>query len=241
MNIELYNSINWSTNVVWSWHTIWTTMLFVAVGYLLGSILVSRTYISLVRGGNTTFTNKKTGKEYTLTRFGTSVTARSLGLKWGIIHFIWDFAKPMVAFWGFMYPLVQFGPEVFQSGIVSLGLLAVLIGNNWPIFWNFEGGIGVACGVGILVTINWIAGLIGFLTWLVVASVTGNSGLGGLAGTVIGISMMFIPYFIGHPLMHDFFRGDAQYVYMLIVMVTLMVYKHKYAIKSLINKIKNKK
>ncbi len=218
------SAINWATNINWDWATIWTTLIFVIGGYLIGSVLVTRLYISLFRGGNTTYTNKD-GKTINLTRFGTSVTAKAFGLPLAILTFAWDFFKPIVYFWAFMWPLYYYLPDTFGHAIISLGLVAVIVGHLWPVFWKFKGGVGIATGVGILMLVNWLAGLIGFSTWLIVSLITSDSGIGGFFGAIVGASMLFIPVMMDNSLIFGPFRQDAQFIYMFLVVWLLMFTK----------------
>ncbi len=229
------SAINWVTNIDWSIDTIWTTLIFVIVGYLVGSTIVTRIYISLFRGGDVTYMNKN-GKKVTLTRFGTSVTAKAFGLPLAILTFAWDFFKPIVFFWAFMWPLYYYLPDTFGHAMLSAGLVAVIVGHLWPIFWKFKGGVGIATGVGILMLINWLAGIIGFSTWLIVSLITSDSGIGGFFGAIVGASMLLIPVMMDNSLIFGPFRQDAQYIYMFFVVWSLMFIKF-YSVRFIKKKI----
>ena len=225
MNRAVYKSaeINWATNIDWSVETIWTTLIFVIVGYLIGSILLSRMYISIFRGGNVVF--EKNGQKKTMTRFGTSMTSYFLGSKFAIAQFFWDFIKPILFFWIFMWPLYYCLPDTFGHAILAAGLLAVFIGHLWPVYWKFKGGVGVATGVGILFLINWLAGIIGFTTWFIFAVITRDSGIGGFFGATVGVAILFFPIMIDNNLIFYAFRSDAQYLYMFLIIWVLMAIK----------------
>ncbi len=102
-----------------------------------------------------------------MTRFGTSKTAHFLGLKFGVSQFIIDFVKPILYFWFFIWPLYYYLPNTFGTSIISLGLLSVFIGHCWPIYWRFEGGVGVATSLGIMFLVSWVSAIVGFFIWVI--------------------------------------------------------------------------
>lgn len=238
--------INWSTNIDWSWATLWTTLIFMIAGYLIGSVLVTQLYILIFRSGDNTYVDQN-GKKRQLKRYGTSMTAKAFGVQLAILTFVWDAAKPIIFFWAFMWPLFNFLPDTFGHAIVSLGLLSVLIGHLWPIYWKFKGGVGVATAFGIVMLINWMAGLIGFTIWLIIATLLSDSGIGGFFGTFFGVSLMFIPVMLDNNLIFSFFRQDAQYIYMFVFILILMFGKFysvryfKEKIREFVNKNKKAK
>ncbi len=232
------SKIDWLTKVDWSLNTIWTTLIIMFFGYFVGSFLLSRFYISVFRGGNNIFVID--GKEQKMTRFGTSTTSYFLGIKFGILQFFVDFLKPILYFVLFIWPLYYFLPNTFGTSIISLGLLAVFIGHCWPIYWKFKGGIGVATSLGILFLINWIVALIGFFVWFVVSLFSKDSGIASFFGTIIATLLLFFPWMMDNSLMINAFRQDAQFIYIFVLIVLLMLLKF-YNVRFWKNKIKNKK
>ena len=112
--------------------------LYVAAGliaYCLGSIstgiLVSRfTHgpdLRTVGSGNTGATNVQ----------------RTMGWKYGLITFAGDSLKAVIACW--LAQLITGSPVCARF----CGLL-VIIGHNWPVFFQFKGGKGVASSCGVM-------------------------------------------------------------------------------------------
>ena len=49
---------------------------------------------------------------------------------------------------------------------VALVAVAAFVGHLYPVFFNFEGGKGVATALGTLLALNWTAGLLAIIIWL---------------------------------------------------------------------------
>ena len=71
--------------------------------------------------------------------------------------------------------IAWFGPYMFAA----CGVSAVL-GHMFPVWLKFKGGKGVATSFGVILALCWPAGLLGFVTWLVVAFVTRISSFSAL-------------------------------------------------------------
>lgn len=106
------------------------------IGYLLGSlsggIIVSRT-----SGGPDLHT---VGSKST----GASNVQRTMGWKYGIITFFFDAVKGLLACWfARLITGTLFDSQVCNFASLLSGLCCV-IGHNWPVFFRFRGGKGVA-------------------------------------------------------------------------------------------------
>mgnify|MGYP002621294162 CR=1 FL=1 len=150
-------------------------------GYLAGSInpaiLISKSLykrdIRNVGSGNPGFTNFKRN-------FGKSAYL-VMALDFGKTALALAIFGPLFARFGFPYRL----------GAAWTGLFAML-GHDFPIWHGFKGGKGVLVGVTTLLFINWKAGLLALLIWIIVLLLTHYMSLATLSGTLFGIaSLMF--------------------------------------------------
>lgn len=98
---------------------------------------------------------------------GTINMLRSFGIKLGALTFVLDAIKgalPALIGW---YVLGNGVDEMFVFGDQKLGLfigaLSVVIGHIFPVFFDFKGGKGVACTVGVCFVITPIITLISFV------------------------------------------------------------------------------
>ena len=73
--------------------------------------------------------------------------------------------------------LIGYGPTI---AIVSL---AALLGHMYPIYYQFQGGKGIATTLGILLGISWLMGLIWVILWLSAALLFKYSSLAALIAT----------------------------------------------------------
>ena len=79
-------------------------------------------------------------------------------------------------------------PEVI---LASLGVAAFL-GHLYPIFFQFEGGKGVATFIGVLYGLAWPAGVAFMLVWIMIAATFRYSSLSALVATALSPVLVFI-------------------------------------------------
>ncbi|MFP6748751.1 MAG: glycerol-3-phosphate 1-O-acyltransferase PlsY [Alphaproteobacteria bacterium] len=75
----------------------------------------------------------------------------------------------------------MYGPDT-----AVLAGAGAFIGHLFPVWLKFRGGKGVATYLGVLLAINWPAGLLCCLTWLVVAFASRYSSLSALIAALVG-------------------------------------------------------
>lgn len=154
---------------------IWRYLLCAIAAYLLGSfstgILVSRQ-----KGTNI----RERGSHNT----GASNVLRVLGVKDGAVTFAGDFAKAALG--------VLIGRWLAgQNGAMVAGLFAV-IGHNWPCFFSFKGGKGIACSTAVLLLTFWWQGAAAIAACVLVIGLTRYISLGSLTMlTVFSLLLLF--------------------------------------------------
>jgi len=112
--------------------SIYFRIFFVIAGYLLGSVVFGYV-IARILG------KKGFG---VVDRPGTAGAGRQYGVKAAIPVFLFDCGK------GAAIPLIGIAIGLDMLTIV-IASLAVLVGHNWPVFFKFRGGGGVATAMGI--------------------------------------------------------------------------------------------
>ncbi len=121
-------------------------LLFPLLAYLSGSLTPSIWITRLIKGvdvrdggsGHATTTN----------------TIRQAGFGWGALVFVLDVAKGFLPTWlALNYASAEW--------IVPLTAACAVIGHCWPVFAGFRGGMGLATGLGAVLTVSWLAGAIG--------------------------------------------------------------------------------
>jgi glycerol-3-phosphate acyltransferase PlsY len=126
--------------------TILSTLAFLLIGYLSGSLTPSIWITRLVKGVDV----RESGSGHATT----TNTIRQAGFGWGALVLLVDIAKGFLPTW----LALQFAPA---SWIVPLTAGAAVIGHCWPVFAGFRGGMGLACAGGSLLAASPLAMLIG--------------------------------------------------------------------------------
>lgn len=110
---------------------------------------------------------------------GASNVLRVMGLKSGLVTFAGDFLKAALAcgLGGLILPGAVFGVE--RLGMMLGGLFAV-IGHNWPVFYRFKGGKGVACSAAVIFLVDPLWGAIAIVACLAVIALTRFISLGSM-------------------------------------------------------------
>ena len=146
------------------------SVLVAAIAYLLGCISTG-ILVSNKEGVNI----REKGSHNT----GASNVLRVLGLKSGLITFLGDFVKATLACWigSLILPHATFGVEGFG---MLLGGLFVIVGHNWPCFFGFKGGKGVACSVAVIFFVNPLLGAISIVVCIAVIAITRYISLGSM-------------------------------------------------------------
>lgn len=115
---------------------------------------------------------------------GASNALRILGLKGGALVFAGDFLKASLA--------VIIGQLIAgKEGGMIAGLFTVL-GHNWPVFFGFQGGKGIACSTAILLILFFWQGAIAGILCLLVIYFTKYISLGSLTMLAVFAILMII-------------------------------------------------
>lgn len=150
---------------------VFLTVTAVVLSYLIGSISFS----TLVGHWVAHIDIRKHGSG----NAGATNTLRVLGLKWGLFVLVLDVAKGVVVVTG-----AQFLPHSTPLVMYLCGLAAIT-GHNWPIFFRFRGGKGVATTIGVLAVAMFHPALIAACYALAIVILTRFVSLGSLTFTAL--------------------------------------------------------
>ena len=190
-----------------------------AAGYLLGCISTG-ILVSSRAGVNI----RAVGSHNT----GASNVLRVLGLKKGLITFVGDFLKATLACWlgSLLLPGSTFGVQGFGA---MLGGLFAILGHNWPCFFGFKGGKGVACSAAVVFFVNPLWGIISIAVCVTVIAITRYISLGSM-------TMLFC-YMV---LMCATHWGQWAVCGFTVLLLVLVVVRHRANITRLLNGTENK-
>jgi glycerol-3-phosphate acyltransferase PlsY len=99
---------------------------------------------------------------------------------------------------------------------------AAFLGHLYPVFFGFKGGKGVATALGVLLALNWQLALCMLVTWLVMAFISRISSLSALTAAVLA------------PAFGWALELSLITVIMLIVLASLLLWRHQNNIKNLL-------
>ena len=159
---------------------------------------------------------------------GASNVLRVLGLKKGLITFVGDFGKATLACWlgSILLPGETFGIAGF--GTMVAGLAAVL-GHNWPVFFSFKGGKGVACSAAVIFFVNPLWGGVSIAVCVLVIALTRYISLGSMTMLLCYMVLMMAAH------------GGQWFVYgFTAALFVLVVIRHRTNIGRLLNGTENK-
>ena len=101
--------------------------------------------------------------------------------------------------------------------------IAAIIGHIFPVFYDFNGGKGVATSFGSILGFDLILGLICLITWLITAFLFRYSALSAI------VTFTFLPIYAW--LSYEIYTITFVYLFLSIV----VIYKHRSNINNLIN------
>lgn len=105
---------------------------------------------------------------------------------------------------------------------IALAAIAAFIGHLYPVFFNFEGGKGVATALGALLGINPAVGALALLTWLAVSLTFKRSSLSALATFVL------VPAYL-------LFESQHAFALAFTLIAAFLFYTHRENISRLMN------
>jgi glycerol-3-phosphate acyltransferase PlsY len=187
-------------------------IICIIIAYLLGSIS-SAIIICKLFG----YPDPRTVGSYNA---GATNVLRVAGKKLAILTLVFDVLKGFVA----VMIARTLGLDNFVLGIVAL---AAFLGHIYPIFFKFQGGKGIATGIGVMLALSLHLGVLVIITWVVVAATFRYSSLAALVAFVLA------------PI-YAFFVTNRQYVIALIVITLIILWRHRENIRRLIQKIEPK-
>ena len=150
-------------------------ILAAVIAYLLGSInssiLVGRIF------------GVKDIRKHGSGNAGTTNTLRTVGKKAAALVLLGDVAKGVIAVLVARYCAQPLGVDPQLLTLVAA--LFVVVGHNYPIYFGFKGGKGIATSAAVIFVLDWRIGLIVTLVSLAVMVVSRYVSLGSIIGSIL--------------------------------------------------------
>ena len=176
-------------------------VLAVVLGYLVGSISFSFLFGRLFQGIDI----RKHGSG----NAGATNTLRVMGLGPALTVLALDIGKGVLAVW------IGWWLDPANLLLPILAGLAVILGHNWPVFFAFRGGKGIATMIGVVATLCFLPGLAAGIIGIASIVATRYVSLGSLlfAG-LLPFSLLL-------------FGRELELVWFSVAMAALAFYKHR--------------
>ncbi|QKT05688.1 glycerol-3-phosphate 1-O-acyltransferase PlsY [Mycoplasma sp. OR1901] len=231
-----------------------TNLLFIVIGYLIGSI-----NLSILLGK---YFFKKDLRDFNSKNAGSTNAKRVYGKMFGTFILIADIIKPIIVItlsYGIAKLInnsIELNVSTSNAFVVSnqiygkliliptLGGFSVLLGHIFPVFHKFKGGKGVANFVGLLLCINVIAFLVFVIMYFGVLYIKKYVSLASITASFVSSISLFTPWMITGPL-GIFNNISSSSYYIVIPLITLLlafliIYFHKPNILRMKNKTEPK-
>ena len=150
-------------------------VIFVAIGYLLGSVPFGVIAGRVVGGVDV--------RQYGSGSTGTTNVLRTVGRRAAVAVLLLDMGKSVVA--------VLLARLLTDSdGVEVATALAAIAGHIWPVFAGFRGGKGISVGWSALFVLSPISGLVATLVGVPVIAVSRYVSLGSIIGSSLSLGML---------------------------------------------------
>ena len=213
------------------------TIIAVAViSYLIGSVNFS-IMLSKAIGG-------KDIRESGSGNAGATNMLRTYGKKMGILTLLLDVFKGVAAILIMRYIVYTLIPDnvFFDMGSIETALylslsyiagVCVILGHNFPLYFGFKGGKGVATSLGVVLMLDWKVGLAVAVCAIAVMAVTRYVSLGSILG-----GALYIVIEITKTVMLR--KYNIAELACIVIIGGLLIIRHKENIKRLLNGTENK-
>ena len=210
-------------------------ILCLAGGYLCGLLQTSYIYGRL---------NGIDIREYGSGNAGTTNALRVLGKKAGLVVFLGDVFKAVIAVVSVMLIIKGIYPNEVYMFIAYAGF-GVVLGHNFPFYLKFKGGKGIAATAGVVLGfLDPVIILTCLVVFTVAVAITRYVSLGSIL-MVTTFATMYTIFALSGKYSFDLNVAASkecmiESVIVVIVMALMAIYRHKANIKRLINHEENK-
>lgn len=186
--------------------------LCLILGYLFGSLNFAIVY-SKLRGDD--IRNHGSGNA------GSTNVLRTYGKGAAALVFTLDISKGVIAV---LIARAVFNQQLFDCAAA----LGAVLGHNFPLYYGFKGGKGVATSLAVLLILHYPTALIALAVFIIVAALTKYVSLSSILAAAAAIVASFV-----------FFRINEFSIFCAIIGI-LCIYRHRSNIVRLINGTENK-
>ena len=151
---------------------------------------------------------------------GATNAVRVLGKKMGVVTFLFDFLKGIIA--------TLIGIKIGGQNGGLLGAIFVVLGHDYPVFLGFKGGKGISTTIATGAVLNFPLTLISVIIGMATAILTKYVSLGSIV------------FLIMVPIISLIFKTSNYFFITYLILAIIGILRHKENIKRLLNKTENK-
>lgn len=210
---------------------IWQLGIIAIVAYLLGSVNLSIILSKLMGKGDI--------REHGSGNAGTTNTLRTLGKLPAVAVLLWDILKGVIAVllgkWIITIGNGEVKPDIlatYRDYAMVLSSIFAVLGHNFPLYFGFRGGKGVATSLGVIIAMEWPIAVACFVFAVVMILTTRMVSVGSI---LVAILYPILTFFLG-----DEFHNPWIYLALALVMAASVLIRHRSNIKRILNGTENK-
>lgn len=197
------------------------TIAVAVIAYLIGSINSSILISKAVTGKDIRTSGSGNA--------GATNMLRTMGKKYAVITLLIDILKGVVAL---LLAKLAINLGAYTSATYIAGV-AVVLGHNFPVFFGFKGGKGVATSLGVVLLLDWKIGLITLVVALAVMAISKYVSLGSITAAVVFMVLQIMAMAVT-----DAF--DIARLICVLILGGLLIIRHRANIARLANGTENK-
>lgn len=156
---------------------------------------------------------------------GTTNAVRVLGKPLGVLVFILDILKAILAF-GVVNLFAKMFGYTNISLLNSIFIVAAVIGHCYPIYYNFKGGKGVAVSLICVFLLDFKIALICLIVGIIIIGITRFVSLASVSGVILLDIMVLVMM--------------PQYIIACLIISAIVIFKHRTNIQRILNNEENK-
>ncbi len=210
---------------------VWQLIVIAFVSYLLGSVNLSIILSKVMGKGD--IRTQGSGNA------GTTNTLRVLGKLPAFFVLVWDILKGaisvLLAKWIITLDSQTIPPlAVSYNGDLAIMIASIMaiLGHNFPIYFGFKGGKGVATSLGVILAIEWPIGIACVVFGVVMILLTRMVSVGSI---LVAILYPILTFIIG-----EVFESQGLYLLFALLLSASVLIRHKDNIKRILSGTENK-
>ena len=193
------------------------------ISYLIGSVNFSILISRAISG--------KDIRESGSGNAGATNMLRTHGKKMGVLTLLLDVLKGIVAI--IIAIIADKNISANTGGLAYIAGVCVILGHNFPIYFGFKGGKGVATSLGVVLMLDWKVGLIVAVCAIAIMAVTRYVSLGSILGGAAYIVIEIVKAIVTK-------NYNIVQLVCVVIIGGLLIARHHANIKRLLNGTENK-